>query len=219
MTSRIDIVGSNGNDGEVYHHMHKHGHCTKSGASPTYMTWMSMKVRCNRPGSHSYHLYGGRGISICERWGEFICFLADMGERPDGRTLDRIDPNGNYEKENCRWATSKEQARNRRDSIFTEIDGVSMNLVDIADYFEVPRTTLYRRYHQGFRGFDLIDRDNRNKYRCGERCGTSKLSNSDVLEIRALSNIGVTQAVIAKSFPVSQSTISDIVNRKLWSHI
>ena len=217
--SRIDIIGSNGNDAEIYHHLHKHGHRPKAGASPTYATWLSMKSRCNRPESHNYHLYGARGISICERWSDFVFFLADMGERPEGKTLDRIDPNGNYEKENCRWATTTEQSRNKRDSIVTEIFEVSMNLVDIADYFEVPRTTIYRRYHQGLRGSDLIDRSNRNKYRCGEKSSASKLSNSDVLEIRALSNVGVTQAVIAKSFSVSQTTISEIVNRKIWGHI
>lgn len=219
MTSRMNIVGSNGNDGEVYHHLHKHGHSSKSGASPTYATWLAMKIRCNRPYAHNYHLYGGRGISICERWGDFVCFLADMGDRPEGKTLDRIDPNGNYEKDNCRWATSKEQSRNRRDSITTEIDGVSMNLVDIADHFEVPRTTVYRRYHQGLREFDLIDRDNRNKYRCGERCGASKLKKDEVLEIRALFNTGVAQADIAETFSVSRPTISEIINRKTWSHV
>ena len=72
-----------------------------------------MKARCSRPGVDGYHRYGGRGIKVCDRWlNDFENFLADMGERPEGKTLDRINPDGNYEASNCRWATPKEQAQN-----------------------------------------------------------------------------------------------------------
>lgn len=81
--------------------------------TPTYRAWNDMKKRCLNPTNKVYPRYGGRGITICERWLTFVNFLADMGERPDGLSLDRIDNNGNYEPGNCRWATWSQQMLNR----------------------------------------------------------------------------------------------------------
>ena len=82
----------------------------------TYRTWQQMKRRCFNPANHNYKYYGGRGVVVCDRWREsFEAFLEDMGERPSGHTIDRINSDGNYEPGNCRWATPTEQRRNRRD--------------------------------------------------------------------------------------------------------
>ena len=90
----------------------------------TYVAWISMRVRCNNPKSHAYKDYGGRGITVCDRWNKsFPDFLADMGPRPDGCSLERIDNNAGYEKSNCRWATQREQMNNRRVNRFIELNG------------------------------------------------------------------------------------------------
>ena len=94
-----------GNTYSVTHGMHR---------TSTYTSWRSMIDRCTRESAPNYYLYGGRGITVCERWRRFEDFLKDMGERPIDRTLDRVDNDGNYEPGNCRWATRSEQQRNKR---------------------------------------------------------------------------------------------------------
>lgn len=80
----------------------------------TYKSWKQMRQRCNNPNSDQWEWYGGKGISICPEWNSFEQFVADMGERPEGMTLDRKDGSGNYEPTNCRWATAKQQAETNR---------------------------------------------------------------------------------------------------------
>lgn len=82
----------------------------------TYTSWEQMKQRCTNPKYPNYKYYGAQGVAVCDEWREFANFLKDMGERPEGTSLDRINPFGNYEPNNCRWATPTEQANNKRSS-------------------------------------------------------------------------------------------------------
>lgn len=111
-----------------------HGHNTKAGKSPEYCSWDKMIQRCLNPRNHKYAEYGGRGIKVCERWLCFTEFLIDMGKRPSrDHTLDRKDVNGNYEPSNCRWATRKEQQRNRRVNRCIEYGGKTMCLPEFSE--------------------------------------------------------------------------------------
>lgn len=105
-------------DGRSRSHL-RHGHTIGREYSPTYRSWQSMRARCRYVHRDVEGKYVGRGIQCCERWQQFDCFLEDMGERPSGTTLDRIDNDGSYTPGNCRWATPVEQARNRRNTRLT----------------------------------------------------------------------------------------------------
>lgn len=102
--------------------------------SPTYWSWGNMLRRCNDPKSIAFENYGGRGIKVCERWMKFENFYADMGEKPDGYSIDRINNDGNYEPSNCRWADRKTQNNNCRSNlIFTDKDGEVLTLSQLCE--------------------------------------------------------------------------------------
>jgi|SRR5579859_7285317 len=121
---------------------------------PTYLSWQRMKSRCLNPKAPDYAHYGGRGIKICERWLKFENFLADMGRRERNQQIDRFpDNDGHYEPNNCRWATKKQNARNRRRSVVVIVDGISRSAAEWDEVMGLPRDTVSSRL---LRGWDTI---------------------------------------------------------------
>ncbi len=124
----------------------KHGEAGKNTITKEYTIWAGMIGRCTNQNSSNYNRYGGRGISVCERWLQFENFIADMGRCPDGHSLDRFpDKNGNYEFNNCRWATAKEQAHNTRRNKWLEYNGRKMILQDWAKELKTHHTNIIQR--------------------------------------------------------------------------
>lgn len=111
-----------------------------------YERWKSIKKRCLNENSQSYHLYGGRGIKICDRWKEsFEAFVADMGEPPEGHEIDRINNNGNYEPNNCRWVLGKINQNNRRNNHRIAVNGIELNIGQWAYIFGIHKATFSAR--------------------------------------------------------------------------
>lgn len=118
--------------------------------SGEYGSWDKMIQRCRNPNTVSFHRYGGRGIKVCERWRLFENFLADMGERPAGMSLDRIDNDGHYEPGNCRWATRTEQSRNMSRNRLLTFNGETMPVSAWAEKLRLPRKVLEGRLRNGW---------------------------------------------------------------------
>jgi hypothetical protein len=126
-----------------------HGH-TQGKFSKTYSAWNNMRQRCENPANGHYGDYGGRGIRVCDRWQVFEHFLEDMGECPDGLTIERVNNAGNYEPGNCRWATVDEQARNKRNNRWLTLNGRTMCAKDWARELGIHYMTLITRMNRGW---------------------------------------------------------------------
>lgn len=119
--------------------------------TPEYDSWRDMRRRCLDPESQYYGNYGGRGITICPEWADFLVFLNDVGKRPGvGYTLERRDNNGNYGPDNCYWATRAEQARNKRNNVWLTFRGRTMVITDWASETGIGDGTLRWRYRRGW---------------------------------------------------------------------
>lgn len=179
----------------------------------TWRSWKSMRFRCYDPKAKHYMHYGGRGIIVCERWiHSFENFLADMGDRPDGASLDRFpNLNGNYEPGNCRWATRHEQRENMHDTRFIEHNGERMSSWEWS-------------LRLGATSYNLVNTRIRRGWSEKRAIETpivplAKLSDKDVLAIRNHPERGIRgiATLLSKQFNVSQGIITRIWNNKLWS--
>lgn len=173
--------------------------------TPTWRSWSCMLTRCRNPCASDYQRYGGRGITVCDRWRSFENFFTDMGERPEGKTLDRINNNGNYEPGNCRWATPSEQSQNKRKTVIRKtlphqhiqirwLSEMGWNHGELGQQFGISRTSV------------------RNIL------GNSKprLTEQDVLAIRMADG---SIAAIAREFGTSRANVRLIRARKTWAGI
>lgn len=128
----------------------RHGLATRIWRHPLYDTWCRMHQRCNNPKDADYYLYGARGIRVCKRWKSFASFLEDMGNKPSGHSLDRIDCNGNYKPINCRWADPKTQARNNRFHKQYAFGGVTANLSEHCERLNLNYHSIRSRLRDGW---------------------------------------------------------------------
>lgn len=132
---------------------------------PLYHVWRSMIDRCSKQSFRQWKDYGGRGITVCDRWtvykNGFHNFVADMGPRPDGYTLDRIDNNSGYFPQNCRWASKKDQQRNQRCTRKVVIEGVEYVAAELAERAGMKTDTIVHRANQGLNLNEVLDRKKR----------------------------------------------------------
>lgn len=135
----------------------RHGHAANGQQSATLNSWSQMKQRCLNPKSIGYQNYGGRGITVCDRWkNSFENFLADMGKRPKGYELERIDNNSNYEPNNCRWATHREQSINRRTNHLITFENKTLCVTDWANRYNLSPSIIFGRLNRGWHPKDAI---------------------------------------------------------------
>jgi hypothetical protein len=118
--------------------------------TPEHEAWRNMKKRCSASRRHDFDHYGGRGIKVCDRWlADFLNFYADMGPRPEGHTLERIDVNGDYSPENCAWVTHKAQCNNRRSNRLLTFNGKTKNVTEWAAELGIPAHRIFQRIYKG----------------------------------------------------------------------
>ena len=115
-----------------------------------YQVWGSMRARCNNPTHKAWRNYGGRGITVCPEWDDFAVFIKDMGERPDGLTLERIDNNQGYSPDNCKWATRKEQLSNTRTNHNLTFEGRTQPIVQWQRELGFKKTLINNRIKRGW---------------------------------------------------------------------
>lgn len=178
----------------------------------THSSWTAMRTRCMNSKCAMYPHYGGRGITICARWDDYGAFLADMGERPPGLTLDRYpNSDGNYEPGNCRWATPIEQRNNRRDNRHITYRGETMTIAEAARKYGINRGTLYSRLFE--LGFSIERALTESCDINGENAPFAKLTKAQALAILQSTD---SSAVLSTRYGVSRVTVWSIRAGKKW---
>lgn len=174
---------------------------TKKNFPSEYNSWNSMNGRCYSNKNPSYHLYGEKGITVCDRWRKsFKNFLEDMGAKPNATySLDRFpNKNGNYEPSNCKWSTPKEQSNNKNNNNLIEINGETLNITQWSEKTKLNRNVLASRIRQGWKGSKIISKV------------ASKLTKSQKIEIIKLRKNKIKLKIISEKFNVSIQAISKI---------
>lgn len=163
---------------------------------PWYSTYRSMMDRCYRKGAANYSRYGGRGITVCDEWQDIETFAVwcEHSGYKQGLTIDRIDVNGNYCPSNCRWATRKQQANNRANTVYVTIDGITKTISEWAEFSGLSRKTINSRYCDGVRGVFLLHKaedttfkKGYNRYKNGKHYydfGTKENKNNNPIKVR-----------------------------------
>lgn len=171
-----------------------HGMCN----TPTWKTWAGIKARCLNPNEPAFKHYGGRGIKVCRKWLKFEGFYEDMGTRPEGMSIERINNNGNYCKENCKWATQKEQCRNQRSNRKIEFKGRSKPIAQLAEETGINEACVRARIDRhGWSTEDALT----------VPVGGRNLSRESTQKIQRLLKEGLSQRRIGKMFNTSQANV------------
>jgi len=183
--------------------------------SPLYRVYRAMRNRCENPNVKSYQHYGARGIKVCERWHTFENFYADMGNRPEDGTLERIDNNGNYEPSNVRWATKKEQANNKRNNrIYVSSDGTEKNMSQWAKELGISPSGLQARIRRGMIQDDAVNKPAPKNL----KKPNAKYTDDDIRTIRKLC-LTTSNIKIAKMYGVSATSIYHIKIKQTYQDI
>ena len=200
--------------------------------------WTETVRRCTNPNHPQYSYYGGRGIGICDRWLDFENYYEDMGPRPEGLTLDRIDNEKGYSKENCRWASRAVQSANRRVALVMEHEGKRQTIREWAKETGIDYYTLKYRFRSGYSPKDVLGKPVKcggllpgrvykkrrpprmENIRKGEDCTNAKLNNQDVKIIRERYSKGEgSYSQLAREYGVCFQSIACAVKRKTYKHI
>lgn len=190
-----------------------------SGQSRTYIAWKNMRARCLSPNATGYARYGGRGITICERWmAGFEAFAEDMGDPGPGQSLDRIDVDGHYEPSNCRWASRVTQARNTSTNRFITIDGETRTMAEWCEVRAIRYGIVKYRLREGWSEEEAIFPERRMKPTGsprGEACAAAKLTRDQVRWLRANPELPATMA--ARTLNVTARQVRNVRRGLSWA--